>query len=179
MERMSKELGVAFVGCAHPHIFPRWNVLSSDPDVEFIGLYDPEPELAKELEKRLSMPAFEDPEELIKQPNVDIVIIEGWETHNPDYVRSAIAQDKDIFLEKPGTVGLKEVRALVDELLERQAVFQIGYQLRYAPVIRKTQEILQEDVTGPITLVRFHASAPVGGAREIWQCIPENLGGFV
>lgn len=176
---MTDEIGIAFVGCAHPHILPRWEVLSGEPSVEFVGLYDPDPVLAKSMGKRLSIPVFDDLDDLVDRDQVRAVIIEGWEPHNPTYAKRAATKGKSVFLEKPGAVGLGEIRDLVDVLSGRPIVFQIGYQLRHAPVVAKTKELLDEDVLGPITLARFHASAPVGGAREIWQSVPENLGGVV
>ena len=43
---MSEKMGVAFVGCAHPHLPPRRELLASEPDVRLVGCYDPDPKLA-------------------------------------------------------------------------------------------------------------------------------------
>jgi len=174
-----KQLGVAFVGCTHPHIFPRYELLSAQPDVRFIGCYDPDRGLAAALEKKLGLRAFATPEELLDQPGVNFAIIAGWEPDNPHYVRAAVRRHQAVLLEKPGAPNLAEMRALMNDIRGQPIVFQVGYMLRFSPVVPMIRRILQDGVLGPITLARFHAAAPVGGAREVWQSVPGDLGGVV
>ena len=131
------------------------------------------------LERDHGLTAFPSPEELLDQPGVNFVVIEGWDTHNPGYVSQAILRNQAIMLEKPGAPNLPAMRAMLDELRAHPVPFQIGYQLRSSPVIPHIQRILAEGVLGPITLVRTHAAAPVGGAAEPWQSVPGDLGGLL
>lgn len=176
---MSDKIKVAFVGCTHPHIFPRYEILAAEPDVKVVGCYDPDANLTAALERQYGLKAFASAEELLDQPGVNFVIIEGWEPHNPGYVRQAIRRSQAVLLEKPGAPNLPEMRALIDEVRHKAIVFQVGYMMRFSSAVTMTRRILAENVLGPITLARFHAAAPVGGAAELWQSVPGDMGGAV
>jgi predicted dehydrogenase len=174
-----ERIAVAFVGCTHPHIFPRIELLRAVPDVTLAGCYDPDERLSRALERDHGLPAFPSPEALLDQAGVNFVVIEGWDTDNPVYLRAAIKRNQAVLLEKPGAPDLPTMLAMLDELRAHPVPFQIGYQLRSSPVIAHIRRILAEGVLGPITLVRTHAAAPVGGAAEPWQSVPGDLGGLL
>jgi predicted dehydrogenase len=51
--------------------------------------------------------------------------------------------------------------------------------LRFSQAVAHIRRFLEEGVLGQITLARFHAAAPVGGAAELWQSVPGDMGGVV
>jgi predicted dehydrogenase len=179
MTTVAESIGVAFVGCTHPHIFYRRALLEATPDVRLIGCYDPDAILTAALEQRYGLRAFGSAEALLDEPGVRFVIIEGWDTDNPAYARLAAQRGYAILLEKPGAPNLAHIRALIDDLQGKRLPFQVGYQLRYSPVLNHVRRIIESGILGPITLARFHAAAPVGGAAEVWQSVPSDLGGLV
>jgi predicted dehydrogenase len=174
-----EQITVAFVGCTHPHIFPRIELLRAEPGITLAGCYDPDDRLSRALEREHGLTAFPTADALLDQPGVNFVVIEGWDTDNPAYVRAAIRRDQAVLLEKPGAPDLPAMLALLDDLRAHPVPFQIGYQLRSSPVIPHIRRILDEGVLGPLTLVRTHAAAPVGGAAEPWQSVPGDLGGLL
>lgn len=176
---MVDRIGVAFVGCTHPHIFPRIDILRGEPDVTLVGSYDPDARIAAAIEKRCGLKAFDSPDLLLDQPGVNFVVIEGWEKDNPAYVAKALDRGQAILLEKPGATNLPAMRALIDGVRERPVPFQVGYMMHDNSAIVHARRILSEGVLGPVTLARFHAATPVGGSREIWQSQPEDLGGLM
>lgn len=176
---MPDKIGVAFVGCTHPHIFPRVQLLSDQPDVWFVGCYDPDPNLMMVLERDFGLKAYTRPEQLLDQPGVNFVIIEGWEPDNPGYVELAAARGQAILLEKPGAPNLPEMRRVIDTVRVKNIPFQVGYMLPFSSGMRHARRILNEGILGPVTLARFHAATPVGGSKEIWQSIPGDLGGLM
>jgi predicted dehydrogenase len=176
---MSDKIGVAFVGCNHPHIFHRLALLNAKSDVQVIGCYDPDTALMQQFEEQHNLRPFESAEALLDQPNVRFVIIEGWDTENPKFARLAAERGQAILLEKPGAPNLAEMQALVADLRKLEAPFKVGYQLRFSPIIPHVERILSSGVLGAITLARFHAAAPVGAAREPWQSVPGDVGGVV
>ncbi len=171
-------IGVAFLGCTHPHIFPRIELLREQPDVELIGCYDPDPALVVALERDWGLKAYELPEVLLDAPGLKFVIIEGWDTANPGYVAQAAQRGKAILLEKPGAPNLAGMQQVVDTIRAHPVPFQIGYMLGYNSSIAHAKRFLSEGVLGPLTLARFHAATPVGGSAEIWQSVPGDLGGL-
>src|SRR5688572_1417652 len=176
---MSKTIGVAFVGCTHPHIFPRVELLSRESDVWLAGCYDPDARLMEVLERDHGLKAYATPEALLDQPGVNFVIIEGWEPDNPHYVELAAERGQAILLEKPAAANLHEIRRVVDTVRGKPIPFQVGYMLRFSSGIRHARHILESGVLGPVVQARFHAATPVGGSAEIWQSIPGDLGGLM
>jgi predicted dehydrogenase len=169
---------VAFVGCTHPHIFPRIELLQSQADVELVGCYDPDAHLTSELERQYGLKAYADPEALLDQPGVNFAIIEGWDTANPRYVRMAAGRGQAILLEKPGASSLAAMHEVVDTVRTQAIPFQVGYMLRHGAGVAHAKRILAEGVLGPVSLVRIHAATPCGGSAEIWQSVPDNMGGL-
>lgn len=176
---MQDKIGVVFVGCTHPHIFPRYELLRQRDDVELVGLYEPDEHLAQALSQRFGIPAVASAEEALDLPGVRMVVIEGWDTANPDYAMAALRRNLAVLLEKPGAPNLEAMHRLVQAASESHGIFQIAYMLRQSPVVPFLKKILQDDILGPITLARFHAASPVGCAAEIWQSVPGDLGGVI
>jgi len=171
-------IGVAFVGCTHPHIFPRIELLREQADVALIGCYDPDAELMAALERDWGLKAFPTPEALLDEPGIHLVIIEGWDTANPRYVEQVARRGKAILLEKPGAPSLAGMHQVVDSIRAHPVPFQVGYMLRYNSAVAHARRILSEGVLGPVTLVRVHAATPCGGSAERWQSVPDNMGGL-
>lgn len=176
---MAEPVHAAFVGCTHPHIFPRIQLLQQASDVKIIGCYDPDVELAAAIEARSGVAAFDSVEQLLDEPGVNLVVIEGWDTDNPGYVAQAAGRGHAILLEKPGAPDLEGMRAVVDTVRAHEIPFQVGYMLRFSPALDHILRFLEEELLGIITLARFHAAAPVGGAAEVWQSVPGDMGGVV
>ena len=176
---MAKRIGVAFVGCTHPHIFPRIELLKREADVDLVGCYDPDGDLSTVLEREYGLKAYASPEDLLDEPSVTLTIVEGWEPDNPGYVKLAAERGQAVLLEKPGAKNLAEMRDVVENIKKANVPFQVGYMLRFNSGVRHAKRILAEGVLGPVTLARFHAAAPVGGAAEVWQSVADNLGGLV
>ena len=132
---MDQLVRVAFVGCAHPHIFPRIQLLQQAAGAEIAGCYDPDAGLTAGIEARTGIPAFASAAALLDEPGVNLVIIEGWDTDNPAYVRQAAERGKAILLEKPGAPDLEGMRAIVDTVRAYEVPFQVGYMLRFSPAL--------------------------------------------
>jgi predicted dehydrogenase len=176
---MATQVGAAFVGCTHPHIFARLELLRDEPDVQLIGCYDPDPRLTAALNRDYGLTVHPTAEALLDQPGVNFVVIEGWDTDNPAYVAAAARRNQAVLVEKPGAPNLPAMRAMLDDLRAHPVPFQIAYQLRSSPVMPHLRRLLADSVLGPLTLVRTHAAAPVGGAAEPWQSVPGDLGGLL
>jgi predicted dehydrogenase len=175
---VSAEIGVAFVGCAHPHLPPRRELLAAEPDVRLVGCFDPNPQLTKTVHERYGLRVFGSAAELLDQPGVRLALIEGWDRDNPVYVREALERGQAVLLEKPGARNLSEMRELVTAVRSTPVPFQMAFMLAHSPAISETRCILDAGVLGAITLARFHIPGPVGATREPALSLPDDLGGI-
>ena len=176
---MNSRIRVAFLGARHPHIFPRLSLCLQQADVDILGVYDSNPQLSAAIGQKYNIPVGHSVEDLFAGGSCDLVIIEGHDPENPGYVRQALASTPILLIEKPGAPNLAEMETIVKEIEQARIHAQLGYMYNYSPVVRKVEKILESGVLGHLTLTRFHAGAPVGGAAEIWQSLPEDMGGVL
>jgi predicted dehydrogenase len=176
---MSARFRVAFLGARHPHIFPRLALCLQSNEVEVVGVYDSDPELGQAIGQKYNIPIARSVSDLFANGACDLVIIEGHDPENPGYVKQAIGQTRILLIEKPGAPDLVEMEAMVTEIEQAGIHAQLGYMYNYSPVADKVINILKSGVLGHLTLARFHAGAPVGGAAEIWQSLPGDMGGVL
>jgi predicted dehydrogenase len=172
-------LKVAFLGARHPHIFPRLTLCLQAPDVSITGIYDSNPQLASSISAEHNVPWAATVDDLFREGRCDLVIIEGHDPENPVYVEQSVERTRMLLIEKPGAANLADMEAMVRLIEEAGIHAQLGYMYNYSPVVRKVEEILRSGVMGALTLARFHAGAPVGGAAEIWQSLPDDMGGVL
>jgi predicted dehydrogenase len=175
---MTASFGVAFVGCAHPHLPPRCELLAAEADVRLVGCYDPDPDLAAQAHARTGLPIFDSVDRLLDQPGVRLAMVEGWDRDNPGYVREAVRRGQAVLLEKPGARNLTEFSAMSSLLRADPVPFQMAFMLSHSAAITETTRILNSGVLGAITLGRFHIPGPVGATREPALSLPEDEGGI-
>jgi predicted dehydrogenase len=176
---MKGKLRIAFLGARHPHIFPRLSLCLQYPDVDVVGVYDSDPQLSEAIGQKYNIPIAHAVDDLFTGGSCDLVIIEGHDPENPGYVRQALGRTRMLLIEKPGAPNLAQMETMAKEIEQAGIHAQLGYMYNYSPVIGKVEKILASGVLGHLTLARFHAGAPVGGAAEIWQSLPEDMGGVL
>jgi predicted dehydrogenase len=174
---MSSHLNVAFLGARHPHVFPRLALCKAAEDVQIRGIYDHDPSVTAAVSDQYGIPAASTAEQLLSVPGLDLVIIDGFDYENPGYVELAARRCRAMLIEKPGAPTLAAMEQMVATIRAANVHAQLGYIYSHSPVVRKVKAILQSGVMGPITLARFHAGAPVGCGAEIWQSLPQDMGG--
>lgn len=167
---------VAFCGAAHPHVFPRLALLCGRDDIDVTGIHEPVADVRRHVAGRYEIPELASVEELI-ETRPDLVIVEGFDHENPQYVRALAEAECDLLIEKPGAPDSEQMRTMTDAVARAGVHAQIGYMLRHSPVVPRLKAIVDDAVLGEITLARFHASSPVGCAAEIWQSLPDDIGG--
>lgn len=169
---------VAICGARHPHVFPRLELLRRRDDVELVGLFEPEERVAATLGASYDVAVCSSLEELLER-RPTLAIVEGLDHQNSSYVTALAGANVDLLIEKPGASTLEDMRVLVEAVRATAVHADIGYMLRHSPIMPRLEGALRDGLLGPITLARFHAAAPVGGAAEIWQSLPEDLGGVL
>jgi predicted dehydrogenase len=175
---VAESIGVAFVGCAHPHLPPRCELLAAEADVRLVGCYDPDPVLAAKANARTGLPVFRSVDELLDQQGVRLVLVEGWDRDNPGYVLKAVRRGQAVLLEKPGARNLEEFSVIARHLRANPVPFQMAFMLSHSAAITEASRFLQSGVLGAVTLARFHIPGPVGATREPALSLADDEGGI-
>ncbi len=148
------KLGVGIIGvnpargwAAIAHI----PALRALPNYEIRALSASSAEAARAAGEAFGVAAvFSDHEELVAQPDVDVVAVTVKVPHHLELVSAAIAADKAVYCEWPLGVDLHEARAMA-ALASRQGVRTIvGLQARQAPAIEFVKELLGDGYVGEV-----------------------------
>jgi predicted dehydrogenase len=170
---------IAFLGVGHPHVFARVQLLREMPDVAILGFFEPDPQIAERFADRTGLARFETAEALL-ETGPRIAIVNGLDPQVPGLAeRAAGAGVGGLLLEKPGAASPERFYQLAAELERRDIQVEVGYELHYTGSVALCRDLIAHDVLGDITLARFHGGCPVGAGAELWQSIPEDLGGLV
>jgi predicted dehydrogenase len=93
---------------------------------------------------------FSDHEELVKQPEIDVVAVTVKVPHHREIVSAALAAGKAVYCEWPLGRDLDDARAMA-ALAARQGVRTVaGLQARQAPAIEFVQQLLRDGYVGEV-----------------------------
>ena len=118
-------LGAGHIGKFHLN---NWKEIQ---DVEIVGFYEPNDEIAAEVEKNYQIKRFLNAEELLD--NVDAADIDAPTNHHFALCEMAVRKGKHIFVEKPLVKTLEEGRELINMVREANVKVQVGHVERFNP----------------------------------------------
>jgi predicted dehydrogenase len=92
-------------------------------------------------------------EDLLKDDQLDAVIISLPNFLHSDCAVKAAEAGKDIFLEKPLARNLEEGERIVSSIRRNNVKAMIGFNLRFNPILRKVREELNSGIFGDVQMV--------------------------
>jgi predicted dehydrogenase len=149
------------VGTKHGHAGGKWRALASSADVEAVGVW--EPDEGARADRRLD-PAyagarwFGSEEELLADPTVDAVAIEGRNDESLAMAHRAIDAGKHLWFDKPAGDDWPGFQDLMRKARARGRHVQMGYMFRYQPGFRQVGEWARAGALGDVFGVRAHMS---------------------
>ncbi|HXN04115.1 MAG TPA: Gfo/Idh/MocA family oxidoreductase [Candidatus Acidoferrum sp.] len=93
---------------------------------------------------------FSDHEELVTQPDIDVVAVTVKAPHHRELVSAALAAGKAVYCEWPLGRDLDDTRAIAALAAEQGVRTVIGLQARQAPAVEFVQKLLREGYAGEI-----------------------------
>src|SRR5437868_12214552 len=141
-------LGVGIIGvspirgwASTAHI-PALRVL---PNYEIRALSAHNAESARALGEAFGVSAvFSDHEELVIQPDIDVVVVTVKVPHHRQLVSAALAAGKAVYCEWPLGRDLDDARAMAALAAEKRVRTVVGLQARQAPAVQFVQEMLRD-----------------------------------
>lgn len=124
--------------------------------VRVMSLYDPDAEqacLAKEEWSEPSAMACTTFEQAIVAPGVDWVVVASPNSFHRPHILAAFRRGKHVFCEKPLATTVDDCRLICAAHRQSGLTFATGFVLRYAPLYRRTRELLDEGVIGRIIAI--------------------------
>jgi predicted dehydrogenase len=97
---------------------------------------------------------FEDPHALVACADVDAVLVANPDEFHAEATLAAVAAGKDVLVEKPMCLGVRECDAIVAAAEAAGAIVQVGYMRRHARALNEAKHALAE--LGEIRFARVH-----------------------
>ena len=132
-------LGVGGLGQHHARIYTE---MEQAGDVEFVGLYDPNLERAREIAEKNGVRALESMEAALEQAD-GVSIVTPTVTHH-ELASKLLKAGCHVLVEKPITDEAGQAAELVQLAQEKDRVLQVGHVERFNPVFDYLQSVAKE-----------------------------------
>jgi predicted dehydrogenase len=118
---------------------------------------------------------YGDYRELLKNKDVDAVVISTPDHWHALIAIDAVAAGKDVYLQKPASLTIAEGRALSNAVQRTGRIFQIGSQQRSSPQFRYAAELVLNGRIGQLKAVQVGLPGDPSGEDEPEMPVPRNL----
>lgn len=154
---------IGFGGMAHWHY---QNVLKSDR-VELKGIYDIDPK-RQQVAEEAKVRVYASQEELLADPEIDIVTIATPNNFHKDIAIAAFAAGKHVFCEKPVAMSSKEVEEMTAAAQKYHRIFSVDQNRRVDRDFLVVKEAVKSGLLGDVQVIesRVHGSR---GIPEGWR----------
>jgi len=143
-------VGVGYLGALHAEKY------DASGSVDFVGVYDTDPERAAQVAARFSVRAFESLESLLAA--VEAISIVVPTVAHAEVAEAAAARGVHVLIEKPLAPDVATGERIASRLRESGVVVQVGHLERFNPVLREMRTIV-----GNPRFIECHRLAAFGG----------------
>jgi predicted dehydrogenase len=143
-------IGVGHIGREHARVY------SLFPEVEFVGVFDIDPDVSKRVAYQYNNRTFDSIENMAGL--CDIVTVSTPTNTHYEIASFFLERGKHVLLEKPITDDTEQARKLVKLAREKQVILQVGHIERFNPVLRA----LEQKLTHP-QFIEAHRLSPYPG----------------
>jgi len=117
-------------------------------------LCDPNPTVAEECERNYKGVRFcSEYADVLADPSIDAIALATPAVRHYEMAKAALDAGKDVLVEKPLAVDVKQGEHLVRLAKANQRILMVGHILRYHPAILKLQKLIQDGALGKIDYV--------------------------
>jgi predicted dehydrogenase len=172
---MSRNLGFAIVGCGvignrRAATVPA-GTLRQSCDLD-LG------KAATLADKHPGCRASDNPEQVFRDPEINVVLISAANAALAPLTLGAIRQGKHVLVEKPGAISSAQIREVISAAADTGAKVRLGYNHRFHPAFLKLHELQANEDVGDLMFLRgrYGHGGRAGYDRE-WRADPKLSGG--
>lgn len=129
---------------------------------------DPHPERLDYVATQFQTQCFASLEEGLDKFFPDAVLVCTPPVHHVGQALQALRAGANVFLEKPLSDRMDDLEELKAEACKREAIVQVGYNLRFHPAVRKLKALVDEKAVGKIIWAHVEAGSYLPDWRP-WQ----------
>ena len=173
-------LRIAQYGTKHGHAAGKLLALKTNPHVELAGVFEPDLERRRELERAGGAYAgvrwYDDARELLDDPTIVAVASEGRNDESLDQTEQIVAAGKHVWYDKPAGADWAQWQRVVALAEQRGLHIQMGYMFRYHDGFRRIAEWARSGLLGQVYAVRAHMSTWISEPER--EVIARHPGGI-
>lgn len=118
------------------------------------------------------------PEELSRDIGIKAIAVASPASTHYSIVKKALHSNKDVFVEKPLALTLKEGKELVDIAKRKKCILMVGHILHYHPAVIKLKELINNGALGKIQYI-YSNRLNIGKLRVeediLWSFAPHDI----
>lgn len=159
----TRQLGIGVIGCGgiarHAHL-PN---IKRNPRARLVAVCDIDLDRAKATAEEFgdgSTAAYQDYQDLLANPDVEMVCVTTWAAAHAAPVIAAAQAGKHILCEKPIAISITEADAMVKAAHDAGVKFAMGYQPRFGNLWPRVKQIIDDGLLGEIMGATLASAAP-------------------
>lgn len=176
---MSQNIRLGLIGAGRMGSFHALTAARHIPGASLDAIADPVPGQAARLAEQLGVSrVYNDPQQLLDDPQIDAVLIAAPARSHAELVISAAHAGKGIFCEKPMAITLDEADRAIAAAADAHVVLQVGFNRRFARSFRSAHEDVLAGRIGTPQLLRSLTRDPAlnnPAATGQWVIFLETL----
>jgi predicted dehydrogenase len=171
-----ERLRVGLLSAAHIHADSYADILADMPDVELIGLADPDEERGRTFAVAHSI-RFLGPRDALLGERPDAVILTSENAAHRDDVEAAAAAGSHVLCEKPLATTVADARAIVEACAAADVRLMTAFPMRFAPPVREVTATIAAGGLGRVRAVASVNQGQLPSRHRTWFADPELAGG--
>jgi predicted dehydrogenase len=149
MTIQKESIGVGFIGAGDISILHAAAVKKC-PGARLVGLWNRNQDRARQRSAEFGCRNFATPQDLFKDPNIDVVfVLTNLETHL-EYTRLALEAGRHVLVEKPVGVTIAEIEQMKAAAAAKNLICMPGHNYIYEASMNRTRELVENGDLGKI-----------------------------
>ncbi len=171
---------MAQYGTKHGHAAGVLQVMLNNPDVEFMGVYEPDPQRRKELEHANGpfrhVRWYDRKEDMLGDSSIVAIASEGRNDESLAQTEEIIRAGKHVWYDKPAGDDWDHFQRIVALAREKGLIVQMGYMFRHHDGFQRIAHWVKSGLLGEIFGVRAHMSTWI--SEQARKVISVHKGGI-
>ncbi|MDA0238790.1 MAG: Gfo/Idh/MocA family oxidoreductase, partial [Proteobacteria bacterium] len=109
---------------------------------------------------------------VLKDPNIDAVVIATPHSLHFDQIMAAAAAGKHVFCEKPFTLHRAQAETALSALADLDLKVATGFNRRFAPNSMELKRMIEAEQLGRLLHIEGNMSADLAGQADAWRANP-------
>ena len=167
---------MAQYGTKHGHASGKLRSMLTNPEVEVVGLYEPDAGRRREVEggdgPYGQVHFFDSAEEMLGDDSIVAISSEGLNSESLDQTEQIVQAGKHVWYDKPAGDKWEQWQRVVAEARAKKLQVQMGFMFRYHPGFVQIADWARSGFLGNVYSVRAHMSTKL--ASESRQVIADG-----